>query len=91
MPRHRTLQATLDWSYELLTELECVVLRRLAIFAGGFTLRTASAVAADDGIAVSEVVYCVANLIEKSLVTTEASGPRVRHRLLETTRAYGLE
>jgi predicted ATPase/DNA-binding winged helix-turn-helix (wHTH) protein len=91
MPRHRTLQATLDWSYELLTESERVVLRRLAIFAGGFALDDASAVAADDDIGASDVVDCVANLIAKSLVTTEASGPRVRHRLLATTRAYALE
>jgi predicted ATPase len=51
MPRHQTLRATLDWSYELLTEPERVVLRRLAIFVGGFTLQTARAVAADDEIA----------------------------------------
>src|SRR5260370_1438997 len=54
MPRHQTLRATLDWSYELLTEPERVVLRGLAIFAGGFTLEVASAVAADDDIAASE-------------------------------------
>jgi predicted ATPase len=91
MPHHRTLQATLAWSYELLTESERVVLRRLTIFAGGFTLDAASTVAADDDIAAPEVLDFVANLIAKSLVTTEASGPRVRHRLLETTRAYGSE
>src|SRR5712671_3381553 len=51
MPRHQTLRATLDWSYELLTEPERVVLRRLAIFAGGFTLQAANAVAEDDEIA----------------------------------------
>src|SRR5207248_5147856 len=55
MPRHQTLRATLDWSYELLTEPERVVLRRLAIFPGGFTLQAASAVAAGDGIAAAEV------------------------------------
>jgi predicted ATPase/DNA-binding winged helix-turn-helix (wHTH) protein len=91
MPRQQTLRATLDWSYELLTEPERVVLRRLAIFAGGFTLQAASAVAADDEIAASEVVDCVANLVAKSLVTTEAGGARVHYRLLETTRAYALE
>ena len=50
LPRHQTLRATLDWSYELLTEPERVVLRRLAIFAGGFTLQAAGAVVADDKI-----------------------------------------
>jgi predicted ATPase/DNA-binding winged helix-turn-helix (wHTH) protein len=91
MPRHQTLRATLDWSYELLTEPERVVLHRLAIFAGGFTLQSASAVAADARIAEAEVVECVANLVAKSLVTADASGERARYRLLETTRAYSLE
>jgi len=91
MPRHQTLRATLDWSYELLTEPERVVLRRLAVFAGGFTLQAAGAVAADDEMAASEVVDCVASLVTKSLVTADAGGARVRYRLLETTRAYALE
>ncbi len=63
LPRHQTLQATLDWSYELLTEPERVVLRHLAIFAGGFTMQAARAVAADDEIAAAEAVDCVANQI----------------------------
>jgi predicted ATPase/DNA-binding winged helix-turn-helix (wHTH) protein len=91
LARHQTLRATLDWSYELLTEPERVVLRRLAIFAGGFTLQAASAVAADDKVAASEVVDSVANLVTKSLVTADAGGATVRYRLLETTRAYALE
>jgi predicted ATPase len=91
MPRHQTLRATLDWSYELLTEPERVVLRRLAIFPSGFTLPAASAVATDDEIAASEVVDCVANLVPKSLVTAGVGGAMVRYRLLETTRAYSLE
>jgi predicted ATPase/DNA-binding winged helix-turn-helix (wHTH) protein len=91
MPRHQTLRATLDWSYELLSEPERMVLRRLAVFAGGFTLRAASAVAADEKIAASEVVDCVASLVAKSLVTAEGGGARVRYRLLDTTRAYALE
>jgi predicted ATPase/DNA-binding winged helix-turn-helix (wHTH) protein len=91
LPRHQTMRATLDWSYELLTQPERVALRRLAIFAGGFTLQSASAVAADDEIAAVEVIDCVANLVAKSLVTADAGGERVRYRLLETTRAYSLE
>jgi predicted ATPase/DNA-binding winged helix-turn-helix (wHTH) protein len=91
MPRHQTLRATLEWSHELLTEPERVVLRRLAVFAGGFTLQAASAVVADDEIAAAEVVDSVANLIAKSLVTADAGGARLRYRLLETTRAYVLE
>jgi predicted ATPase/DNA-binding winged helix-turn-helix (wHTH) protein len=91
LARHQTLRATLDWSYELLTESERAVLRRLAIFAGGFTLRAASMIAADDGITASEAVDCVENLVTKSLVTGDAAGVTVRYRLLETTRAYALE
>ena len=67
-PRHRTLRATLDWSYELLSEPERVVLRRLAMFAGGFTEEAASAVVASVEIAASEVVESLANLVTKSLV-----------------------
>jgi len=89
--RHRTLRAALDWSYELLTESERVVLRRLAVFARGFTLQAASAVAVDDDIASSEIFDCVANLVEKSLVTADAASATVRYRLLETTRSYALE
>jgi len=91
LPRHQTLRATLDWSYELLTEPERVVLRRLSIFAGGFALQSASAVVADDETAAPEVVDCVASLVTKSLVTVDAGVVRVRYRLLETTRAYALE
>jgi predicted ATPase/DNA-binding winged helix-turn-helix (wHTH) protein len=91
MLRHQTLRATLDWSYELLTEPERVVLRRMAIFAGGVTLQAAGAVAADDEIAATEVIDCIANLVAKSLVTADAGAGRVRYRLLETTRAYSLE
>jgi predicted ATPase/DNA-binding winged helix-turn-helix (wHTH) protein len=91
MPRHQTLRATLDWSYELLTDPERAVLRRLAIFPVAFTLQAASAVAADDEIAASDVVDCVANLVTKSLVTVDVGSAMVRYRLLETTRAYSLE
>ncbi len=91
MPRHQTLRATLDWSYDLLSEPERVVLCRLAIFAGGFALATAGAVVADDAITAPEVVDCLASLVAKSLVTADAGGAKVRYRLLDTTRAYALE
>src|SRR3982075_3385791 len=65
LPRHQTLRATLDWSYKLLPEPERVVLRRLAIFAGGFTLQAASAIAATDEIAGSDIVDCAANFVAK--------------------------
>lgn len=91
LPRHRTLRAALDWSYELLPESERVVLCRLAIFAGGFTEEAASAVAASAEIAASEVVESLANLVTKSLVSVDVGGVMVRYRLPETIRAYALQ
>jgi predicted ATPase/DNA-binding winged helix-turn-helix (wHTH) protein len=91
LPRHQTLRATLDWSYQLLPEPERVVLRRLAIFAGGFTLQAASTIAAIDEIAGSNIVDCAANLVAKSLVAADLGGATGWYRLLETTRAYALE
>lgn len=90
LPRHQTLRATLDWSYELLPESERVILRRLGVFAGGFSLESASAVAAGDGIGASDVVDAVVELVAKSLLS--AAGTAVaQYRLLETTRAYAIE
>src|SRR3979490_167393 len=91
LPRHQTLRATLDWSYELLPEPERLVLRRLAAFVGDFTAAAASLVAADDEIAASDVVRSLANLVTKSLVALEAAGGIAHHRRPETTRAYALE
>jgi predicted ATPase/DNA-binding winged helix-turn-helix (wHTH) protein len=91
LPRHQTMRATLDWSYELLSESERVVLRRLGVFVGAFTLDAASAVAADVDIPPSDVADSVANLVGKSLVSTDVGGAIVHYRLLETTRAYARE
>jgi predicted ATPase/DNA-binding winged helix-turn-helix (wHTH) protein len=91
LPRHQTLRATLDWSYELLTAPERMVLRRLAIFASTFSLEAAGAVAASSGVAPSEVVDGVSSLVEKSLVAAEVEGAIARYLLLDTTRAYALQ
>src|SRR6201987_3469863 len=91
LPRHQTLRATLDWSYELLSEPERVILRRLAVFAGVFRLEAASAVIASPEIAPAEVMDGIANLVAKSLVTVAAGGIVARYRLLDTMRACGLE
>ena len=91
LPRHQTLRATLDWSYELLPAHERVVLRRLAVFVGNFTLESASAVAASADIPVLDVVDYVVNLVAKSLVTADVNSRIAQYRLLETTRAYALE
>ncbi len=91
LPRHQTLRATLDWSYELLTEPERVILRRLAVFAGPFSLRATIAVAAAPETELAPVVESLASLVAKSLVTTEGDGAVARYRLLDTTRAYAIE
>ena len=90
-PRHRTLRAALDWSYEVLSEPERAVLRRLGIFMGGFTLDAACAVVADSGLVRGDVIDAVTELIEKSLAIVETTETEPRLRLLETTRAYALE
>ncbi|WP_375786995.1 winged helix-turn-helix domain-containing protein [Bradyrhizobium sp. Pha-3] len=91
LPRHQTLRATLDWSYELLTETERRLLRRVAIFPAGFTLDAATAVMNDDENSAPAAMEGIANLVEKSLVTLDSSAPSGRWRLLETIRAYALE
>jgi predicted ATPase len=88
LTRHRSLAAALDWSYEFLPEQERIILRRLAVFAGLFTLESASAVAQGVGVRVPEVIGGVANLVAKSLVAADVSGATVQYRLLNTTRAY---
>jgi predicted ATPase len=91
LPRHQTLRATLDWSYDLLSEAERGILRRLAVFAGVFRLETASAIIASGEIAPADIVDGIANLVAKSLVTVVADSTAAGHRLLDTMRAYGLE
>src|SRR6266478_59847 len=83
--RHQTMRATLDWSYELLSESERVVLRRLGIFVGAFTLDAVSAVATSADIPASDIADSVASLVGKSLVSTDAGGASLHYRLLETT------
>jgi predicted ATPase len=90
-PRHQALRATLDWSYELLSESERTMFRRLAIFTGGFTLEAASQVVVDAEISAADVIDGVANLMAKSLVTADFGDTTGRYRLLEITRAYALE
>jgi predicted ATPase len=88
-PRHHTLYATLDWSYDLLAEAERAVLRRLAVFAGSFTLEAAQAVGRDHGAEVDEIAEVIANLVAKSLIVSDAGGGKgVRYHLLDTTRTY---
>lgn len=89
--RHQTLRATLDWSYELLSEPERAVMRRLAVFTDEFTMEAASAVAASREVTAADVVGCLAALVTKSLVASDVDGPVPHYRLLETMRAYAME
>jgi predicted ATPase/DNA-binding winged helix-turn-helix (wHTH) protein len=90
-PRQRTMQATLDWSYELLSESERLVLCRLAIFVGHFTLDAALEVISSDTLDRNNVFAAIDSLVQKSMVATRPIGAMVRYRLLDTTRAYALE
>ncbi len=90
-PRHQTLKATLDWSYDHLSEVERVVLRRVAIFIGPFTLEAALAVGEEGGIDQSEIEGAVGNLVNKSLMVVWPSYRGMLYRLLNTTRSYALE
>ncbi|MYN10407.1 ATP-binding protein [Pseudoduganella aquatica] len=89
LPRHQTLRATLDWSYDMLGAAEQAVLRRCAIFRAPFTLDCAADVAQSGGISAEEVLDCIANLAAKSLLS--ADGGAAQFRLLGTTRAYALD
>lgn len=91
LPRHQTLRATLDLSYQLLQEPERRLLRRLAVFPAGFTLEAATAVTSDAGDTPLSVLDGVASLVAKSLVTFDGATHDARWRLLETIRAYALD
>jgi predicted ATPase len=92
LPRQQTLFASVDWSHELLDPVERTVLRRLAVFAGGFGLDAAEAVVAAELVAAYDVLGVLARLVDKSLVQAEeSSGGTARYRLLETIRQYALD
>lgn len=89
--RQQTLQATLDWSYALLTAPERTILRRLAAFAGPFTIEAALAVASCESVDQAQVLACVESLVAQSMVAARQHADAIRYRLLATTRTYVLE
>ena len=88
LPRHETLNAMLDWSYSLLSEREKLVLCRLSVFVGAFTLQAAGSVASETEVDDADVIDAVASLVVKSLVSTAVINEFTYYRLLDTTRAY---
>jgi predicted ATPase len=89
-PRHRTLRATLDWSHDHLSEVERLVLRRVAIFIGSFTLDAAVAIA-EEGMRQNDVAEAIESLVDKSLVEAGVDTHETSYALLDTTRTYALE
>ncbi len=91
MPRHRTMQAVIDWSYNLLSEDEQRFFRALGIFSGGLTAEAAAAVGGEaDGTGFNSIDR-LADLVSKSLVVADVSGAALRFRLLDTTRAFAID
>ncbi len=88
LPRQQTLRSLIDWSYDLLSEVEKALLCRLCVFAGGWTLESAEAVCAGDVVEDWEILDLLTSLYDKSLVVSEPSGSGTRYRLLETIRQY---
>jgi predicted ATPase/class 3 adenylate cyclase/DNA-binding CsgD family transcriptional regulator len=89
--RQQTLRASVDWSHALLTEPECVLFRRLAVFKGGFDLDAAQAVAGITEVERFQVLDQLSLLVDKSLVVAESADGRTKYRLLETVRQYASE
>jgi len=91
LPRHRTLRAAMDWSFELLSEPEQVLFPRLAVFAGSFSIEGAEAVCSDDVVVKEDVVDLLGHLVDRSLLVTDESDAEARYRMLETIRDYAQE
>jgi predicted ATPase/class 3 adenylate cyclase len=88
LPRQQTLRGAMNWSYDLLSETERVLLRRLSVFAGGWTLEAAESVCAGESVEATEILDLLTSLVDKSLVLAETQHREVRYRLLETVRQY---
>lgn len=91
LPRQQTLRSLIDWSYDLLSDDEKVMLQRLSVFSGGFTLESAERVCAGDPVEESGVLDLLTSLANKSLLVTDQLGATTRYRLLETVRQYAVD
>jgi len=91
LSRQQTLKATLDWSYNLLTEPQRRVLRALSVFVGGASLQAVEVVCSGAGIGARDVLHLLGELVDQSLVTLDDADAKPRYRLLETVREYGHE
>ncbi len=92
LPRYQTLRASIDWSYALLSPPERILLQRLSVFAGSWSLEAAEAACSGEGLPSGEVLDLQAQLLDKSLISVEAqAGPGTRYRMLETIRQYAHE
>lgn len=89
--RHRTLEATVQWSYDLLDDAERLVFRRLSVFGGPFDMRAAETVVAGEALCLDDVTALVGHLIDRSMVSVESTEFGRRYRLLETIRRFGAE
>ena len=91
LPRQQTLQATIDWSYKILSEEERILLRRLSVFAGGWTLEAAEQVCASDEFNAYQILDLLLHLVDKSLVVAKTQEIHPRYYMLETIRQYAQE
>jgi predicted ATPase/class 3 adenylate cyclase/Tfp pilus assembly protein PilF len=91
LPRQQTLRALIDWSYDLLSEAERIMMRRLVVFAGGWMLEAAEAVCAGEGVEEYEVLDLLTQLVDKSLILVDDQARVPRYHLQETIREYGRE
>lgn len=91
LPRHQTLRAAFDWSYDMLTSTERTVLQRLTVFTGSFTLEAATHVGSDDALDPGAVTDVLFRLTARSMVSSDVTGPKTRFRLLQGVREYASE